>query len=183
MAAEGRGGGASQRLQRGGGGAGGRAPCQGLGVADAFRFRVRAGVGFSGARVATQRAFGARFLKSAGRAGDGWVFATTFIDPTATPAARAFTEAYEARYGERPGPYAAQAYDAVLFLAEACVSGDSPLTERDAIVRRMHEVAYQGISRNIAYTSANGYNHDALFLFRAVDGEFEFLGQYQRADV
>ncbi|WP_327725803.1 bifunctional serine/threonine-protein kinase/ABC transporter substrate-binding protein [Streptomyces europaeiscabiei] len=150
--------------------------------AGAFAAALR-GAGFSGARVATQRAFGTRFLKSAGPAADGWVFATTFIDPTAAPAARAFTKAYEARYGERPGWYAAEAYDAVLFLAEVCASGDSPLTERGAIVRRMREVAYKGISRTVAYTSANGYNHDALFLFRVVDREFDFLGQYQQADV
>ncbi|MGJ5798623.1 bifunctional serine/threonine-protein kinase/ABC transporter substrate-binding protein [Streptomyces europaeiscabiei] len=150
--------------------------------AGAFAAALR-GAGFSGARVATQRAFGTRFLKSAGPAADGWVFATTFIDPTATPAAGAFTKAYEARYGERPGWYAAEAYDAVLFLAEVCASGDSPLTERGAIVRRMREVAYKGISRTVAYTSDNGYNHDALFLFRTVDREFDFLGQYQRADV
>lgn len=150
--------------------------------AGAFAAALR-GAGFSGARVATQRAFGTRFLKSAGPAADGWVFATTFIDPRATPAARAFNKAYEARYGERPGWYAAEAYDAVLFLAEACVSGDSPLTERGAIVRRMREVTYKGISRTVAYTSDNGYNHDALFLFRTVDREFDFLGQYQQADV
>lgn len=139
--------------------------------------------GFTGARVATQRAFGPRFSKSAGAFADGWVFATTFIDPTATPAARAFTEAYRARYGEPPGPYAAEAYDAVMFLARVCASRDTPLTERGAIVRRLQEVRHQGISRTIAYTADKGYNSDALFLFRAVGGTFDFLGQYQRAKV
>ena len=71
----------------------------------------------------------------------------------------------------------------MLFLAKVCASGDAPLTERGAVVRRMREVAYKGISRTVAYTSDNGYNHDALFLFRVVDGEFDFLGQYQEADV
>ncbi|MFE7836105.1 bifunctional serine/threonine-protein kinase/ABC transporter substrate-binding protein [Streptomyces sp. NPDC057474] len=150
--------------------------------AGAFAAALR-GAGFSGTRIATQRAFGTRFLKTAGAAADGWAFATTFIDPTATPAARSFTEAYEARHGERPGWYAAEAYDAVLFLAEVCASKDSPLTERGAVVRRMHEVAYKGISRTVAYTTDNGYNHDALFLFRATERKFDFLGQYQRADV
>ncbi|MDT0566006.1 bifunctional serine/threonine-protein kinase/ABC transporter substrate-binding protein [Streptomyces sp. DSM 3412] len=150
--------------------------------AGAFAAALRE-AGFSGARVATQRAFGPRFLERAGRAADGWVFATAFIDPTATPAARSFAEEYEERYGERPGRYAAEAYDAVLFLAEACTSGDAALRERGAIVRRMREVSYTGISRTVAYTSDNGYNHDAMFLFRATEGEFDFLGQYQRADV
>ncbi|MEE1829653.1 bifunctional serine/threonine-protein kinase/ABC transporter substrate-binding protein [Streptomyces sp. SP17KL33] len=150
--------------------------------AGAFAAALRE-AGFSGARVATQRAFGPRFLERAGRAADGWVLATTFIDPTATPAARSFTEKYEARYGERPGRYAAEAYDAVLFLAEACADGKAALRERGAIVRRMREVSYTGISRTVAYTPDNGYNHDAMFLYRVAEGEFDFLGQYQRAKV
>lgn len=150
--------------------------------AGAFAAALRE-TGFSGARVATQRAFGTRFLKTAGASADGWVFATSFIDPTATPAARSFTETYRTRYGERPGWYAAEAYDAVLFLAKVCANEDSPLTERGAIVRRMHEVDYKGISRTVAYTTDKGYNSDALFLFRTVEGEFDFLGQYEEADV
>ncbi|MBD9723975.1 bifunctional serine/threonine-protein kinase/ABC transporter substrate-binding protein [Streptomyces caniscabiei] len=150
--------------------------------AGAFAAALRE-AGFSGARVATQRAFGPRFLKRAGRAADGWVLATTFIDPTATPAARSFTEKYEARYGERPGRYAAEAYDAVLFLAEACTDGKSALRERGAIVRRMREVSYAGVSRTVAYTPDAGYNHDALFLYRVAEGKFDFLGQYQQAKV
>ncbi|MEH0425525.1 bifunctional serine/threonine-protein kinase/ABC transporter substrate-binding protein [Streptomyces stelliscabiei] len=150
--------------------------------AGAFAAALR-GAGFTGARLATQRALGTGFLDRAGAAADGWVFATAFIDATAVPAARAFAEAYEARYGERPGRYAAEAYDAVLFLAKACVSGDSVLRERGAVVRRMREVTYKGVSRTVAYTPDLGYNHDALFLFRAVGREFDFLGQYQQADV
>jgi ABC-type branched-subunit amino acid transport system substrate-binding protein len=136
---------------------------------------------FTGARVATQRAFGTRFLKSAGAAAEGWVFATTFIDPTSTPAARSFTAAYRARFDERPGWYAAEAYDALLFLAEVCTRKGSPLAERGAIVRRMSGVDYRGISRTIKYTADKGYNSDALFLFRTVDGKFDFLGQYKEA--
>ncbi|MDX3277380.1 bifunctional serine/threonine-protein kinase/ABC transporter substrate-binding protein [Streptomyces scabiei] len=150
--------------------------------AGAFAAALR-GAGFSGARVATQRALGDRFLKRAGRAADGWVFATTFVDPAATPAARGFTKAYEARYGKAPGWYAAEAYDAMLFLAQACTDGDAPLTERGAVVRRMREVTYRGISRTAAFDAGYGYNHDALFLFRVVGRKFDFLGQYQQADV
>ncbi|MDX3643147.1 branched-chain amino acid ABC transporter substrate-binding protein, partial [Streptomyces sp. MB09-02B] len=150
--------------------------------AGAFAAALRE-AGFSGARVATQRAFGTRFLERAGPAAEGWVFATAFIDPAATPAARSFTEKYEARYGEPPDRYAAEAYDAVLFLAEACADGKAALRERGAIVRRMREVSYTGISRTVAYTPDNGYNHDALFLYRVAEGKFDFRGQYQRAKV
>ncbi|MFF6783342.1 ABC transporter substrate-binding protein [Streptomyces sp. NPDC012510] len=148
--------------------------------AGAFASALRQ-AGFSGARVATQRAFGTRFLETAGAGADGWVFATAFIDPTATPAARSFTEAYRARYGEPPGRYAAEAYDAVHFLARVCAGEVSPLTERGAIVRRMREVRHKGVSRTLAHTTDKGYDSDGMFLFRVVDGEFGFLGQYEKA--
>ena len=133
--------------------------------------------------MATERAFDPQFLKSAGTAATGWVFATSFTDPTVRPAARAFTAAYRARFGTGPGWYAAEAYDAVMFLAEACTKDGSAVTERGAIARRMPEVTYSGITRTVKYEKGYGYNHDAMFEFRAADGAFRYLGQYQEAAV
>ncbi|MEV6616506.1 bifunctional serine/threonine-protein kinase/ABC transporter substrate-binding protein [Streptomyces sp. NPDC051051] len=138
---------------------------------------------FTGARLATERAFAPRFLTSAGAAATGWVFVTSFTDPTARPAARAFTKAYRARYGTDPGWYAAEAHDAVMFLAQACTEDGSALTERGAIARRMPEITYRGITRTVRFEQGYGYNHDAMFLFRAADGAFRYLGQYQEAAV
>ncbi|WP_328403476.1 hypothetical protein OHS70_32780 [Streptomyces sp. NBC_00390] len=94
--------------------------------------------------------------------------------------ARSFTAAYRARFGEHRGWYAAEAFDAALFLAEVCARKGSPLAERGAIVRRMAEVGQRGISRTIEYTADKGYNSDALFLFRTVDGEFDFPGSTRK---
>ncbi|MET9500388.1 bifunctional serine/threonine-protein kinase/ABC transporter substrate-binding protein [Streptomyces sp. NPDC006622] len=138
---------------------------------------------FTGTRMATERAFDPRFLTSAGAASTDWVFATSFTDPTARPGARAFTTAYRARYGTAPGWYAAEAHDAVMFLARACAKDGSALTERGAIARRMPEITYAGITRTVRFEQAYGYNHDAMFLFRAADGAFRYLGQYQEAVV
>ncbi|MFJ4694813.1 bifunctional serine/threonine-protein kinase/ABC transporter substrate-binding protein [Streptomyces sp. NPDC088766] len=138
---------------------------------------------FTGARMATERAFAPRFLTSADAAATGWVFVTSFTDPTARPAARAFTKAYRARHGTDPGWYAAEAHDAVMFLAQACAKDGSALTERGAIARRMPEITYEGITRTVRFEQGYGYNHDAMFLFRAADGAFRYLGQYQEAAV
>ncbi|MDQ0933551.1 bifunctional serine/threonine-protein kinase/ABC transporter substrate-binding protein [Streptomyces turgidiscabies] len=138
---------------------------------------------FKGTRVATERAFDPQFLESAKAAANDWVFATSFIDPTARPSARAFTAAYRARFGTAPGWYAAEAYDAVMFLAEACTKDGSAVTERGAIARRMPQITYAGISRTIRYEKGYGYNHDAMFEFQATDGAFRYLGQYQEAAV
>ncbi|MEE1757513.1 bifunctional serine/threonine-protein kinase/ABC transporter substrate-binding protein [Streptomyces sp. SP18CS02] len=137
---------------------------------------------FTGARMATQRAFGPAFLRTAGAAADGWVFATTFIDPSAEPAARAFTAAYRERFGTTPYWYAAEAYDAVRFLAEALDVDGGPLAERGAIARRLREISHKGISRDLAYhDEKSGYTMDALFLFEVKGGRFRYLGQYAEA--
>ncbi|MFH9553611.1 bifunctional serine/threonine-protein kinase/ABC transporter substrate-binding protein [Streptomyces sp. NPDC017435] len=138
---------------------------------------------FTGTRVATERALAPRFLTAAGPAATEWIFATSFTDPTARPSAKAFTKAYRVRYGTDPGWYAAEAYDAMCFLAKACTKDGSALTERGAIARRMPEITYSGISRTVKYEQGLGYNHDAMFLFRATGGAFRYLGQYQEAAV
>ncbi|MDX3697053.1 bifunctional serine/threonine-protein kinase/ABC transporter substrate-binding protein [Streptomyces europaeiscabiei] len=138
---------------------------------------------FTGTRMATERALDPRFLASAGAAATGWVFATSFTDPTARASARAFTAVYRARFGADPGWYAAEAYDAVMFLAQACDKDGATLTERGAIARRMPDTTYSGITRTVKYESGYGYNHDAMFEFQVVDGTFRYLGQYQEAAV
>ncbi|WP_020126809.1 bifunctional serine/threonine-protein kinase/ABC transporter substrate-binding protein [Streptomyces sp. 303MFCol5.2] len=138
---------------------------------------------FTGTRIATERAFAPRFLTSAGAAATDWVFATSFTDPTVRPSARAFTKAYRTRYGTAPGWYAAEAYDAVMFLAEACTKDGSAVTERGAIARRLPEITYAGITRTVKYEQGYGYNHDAMFVFGVAGGAFRYLGQYQEAAV
>ncbi|MFE1292234.1 bifunctional serine/threonine-protein kinase/ABC transporter substrate-binding protein [Streptomyces sp. NPDC058751] len=139
--------------------------------------------GFTGTRMATERAFDPRFITSAGAAAKGWVFVTSFTDPTARASTRAFTAAYRARFRADPGWYAAEAYDAVMFLARACDKDGAALTERGAIVRRMPEITYSGITRTVEYESGYGYDHDAMFEFQVVDGTFRYLGQYREAAV
>ncbi|MDQ0605052.1 serine/threonine protein kinase/ABC-type branched-subunit amino acid transport system substrate-binding protein [Streptomyces canus] len=138
---------------------------------------------FTGARMATERALDRRFLTSAGAAATGWVIATGFTDPTAHAATRAFTASYRSRFGTSPGWYAAEAYDAAMFLAEACDKDGAALRERGAIARRMPEITYAGITRTVKYEQGYGYNHDALFEFEAVDGAFRHLGNYRDAAV
>ncbi|MFG2571704.1 bifunctional serine/threonine-protein kinase/ABC transporter substrate-binding protein [Streptomyces sp. NPDC048481] len=138
---------------------------------------------FTGARMATEAAFGPGFLSAAGTAATGWIFATSFVDPAVRPSARAFAAAYRARFTAAPGWYAAEAYDAVMFLAEACTRDGTALRERGAIARRLPEVAHTGITRTVRYRPSRGYNDDAMFLYEATGGTFRYLGQYLEAAV
>ncbi|MFF4584953.1 bifunctional serine/threonine-protein kinase/ABC transporter substrate-binding protein [Streptomyces sp. NPDC001388] len=155
----------------------------GGGYARAARLaRALRSAGFTGARLATQRALDRRFLTSAGDAADGWVFATAFLDPARVAAAKSFVSAYRARFGTAPPPYAAEAYDATLFVGRALSTLGAAHAERGAIVGRLRETDYRGITKRLRYTgSSTRYTMDALYLFRAASGGFRYLGQYEDA--
>ncbi|MDQ0962301.1 ABC-type branched-subunit amino acid transport system substrate-binding protein [Streptomyces sp. B4I13] len=153
-------------------------PVRTAGLASALK-----AAGFTGTCMATEQAFGPGFLAAAGAAATGWVFATSFIDPTVRPSARAFAAAYRTRFGAAPGWYAAEAYDAVMFLAAVCAQDGTALRERGAIAHRLPEVKHTGITRTVKYSQGNGYNNDAMFLYEVADGTFHYLGQYKEAAV
>lgn len=143
--------------------------------------RALRSAGYSGARLATQRALDSRFLASAGDAAEGWVFATAFLDPTRVPAAKSFVTAYRARFGTAPPWYSAEAYDATLFVARAMTALGASREERGAIVGRLRETDYRGITKRLRYDSSTHSYTDAMYLFRATEGAFRCLGDYRDA--
>ncbi|WP_425282259.1 ABC transporter substrate-binding protein [Streptomyces chartreusis] len=144
--------------------------------------RALRAAGYSGARLATQRALDTRFFTVAADAAEGWVFATAFLDPTRVTAAKSFVADYRHRFGTAPPWYSAEAYDATLFVARALTTLRASLTERGPLVARLRETDYQGITKRLRYTSSStGYTTKALYLFQASGGHFRFLGQFEDA--
>ncbi|URM90951.1 bifunctional serine/threonine-protein kinase/ABC transporter substrate-binding protein [Streptomyces sp. MRC013] len=142
--------------------------------------RALASTGYTGVRMGIRQGFGTRFLRAAGAAAEGWVFTTPFVDATRVPAARAFTAAYREKFGTAPPWWAAEAYDAVLFLAEAMTHGRTPVTDRGSIVWRVRDVHYRGITRTLSHPATGGglYDGEGLFLHRVSGGAFTFLGRH-----
>ncbi|NUP22081.1 MAG: ABC transporter substrate-binding protein [Streptomyces sp.] len=144
--------------------------------------RALRAAGYSGARLATQRALDSRFFTLAGDGAEGWVFATAFLDPTRVTAAKSFVAAYRHRFGTAPPWYSAEAYDATLFVARALTTPGAYLTERGPLVDRLRQTDYRGITKRLHYTgSSTGYTTKATYLFQASGGRFRFLGQYEDA--
>ncbi|GAB7106090.1 hypothetical protein JCM4814A_44040 [Streptomyces phaeofaciens JCM 4814] len=135
--------------------------------------------GFSGARLATSHALDPRFLTAAGEAAEGWVFAAAFLDPTRVPAARSFVTAYRERFGAAPPWYAAEAYDAALFVARAMTALGASRAERGAVVSRLRETDHRGITKRLRYDATSYQYTNAMYLFRAADGGFRWLGEYR----
>ncbi|WP_179203332.1 ABC transporter substrate-binding protein, partial [Streptomyces griseiscabiei] len=132
--------------------------------------------GHRGARVAGEHVLGAAFLA----AGEGWRIGTGYTDANADPRTRAFAAAFRARHaGAAPGPWAAEAYDAVRFAAQglASVGDDGRSALRSELLRR----PWQGITRRIGFDASLQYfqvgDDSGGFLFRVSGGAARFVAR------
>ncbi|MFJ4014042.1 bifunctional serine/threonine-protein kinase/ABC transporter substrate-binding protein [Streptomyces sp. NPDC090026] len=141
--------------------------------------RALPAAGFEGARLGTHHAVTPSFLGLAGRDAEGWVFATPFLDPLAEESTGAFATAYRRRFGGAdPAWYAAEAYDAALFLAGAVTELDAIGYERGGLVRQLRETRYEGVTKALHFDPDTAtYNQEALYLFAVEGGGFVYRGR------
>ncbi|MBV1855009.1 branched-chain amino acid ABC transporter substrate-binding protein [Catellatospora tritici] len=75
--------------------------------------------GYHGAIMVGDGAVSAKLVEIAGASEAAGVFATMTQTPDTLPAAQGWVSAYKAKFGQDPGPYSNQSYDAVRLAAEA----------------------------------------------------------------
>ncbi|HYF93025.1 MAG TPA: branched-chain amino acid ABC transporter substrate-binding protein [Symbiobacteriaceae bacterium] len=95
-----------------------------------------------------------------------------------TPSAKDFPNTkdwipkYQAKYGE-PGPYSAQAYDAVYIIAEAIKKAGA--ADREKVMNEIRKIQYQGLTGKVSFNE-NGNRNDSYFLIQEVKGgKFEVV--------
>ncbi|WP_307781780.1 bifunctional serine/threonine-protein kinase/ABC transporter substrate-binding protein [Streptomyces sp. MBT65] len=109
---------------------------------------------FTGPVTSFEPVMRADFLDAAGQAAEGWVFEAPYTEAQSagTPAAKAFTAAYRARYGEPPGRWSAEAYDAVGLIARAIDAlGTTTSIEPAQVAERLFHTAYDGVAKPIRF--------------------------------
>ncbi|MGW5640285.1 bifunctional serine/threonine-protein kinase/ABC transporter substrate-binding protein [Streptomyces sp. NPDC003832] len=143
---------------------------------------------FDGARATVEQVMDPVFLREAEEAAEGWVLGaarTTATTSGSGPAAR-FATAHRERWGTRPAPWAAEAYDAVGLTAQTLTAlvgrgGDGQGTVgRGALVEALFRQRYEGIAKTISFDPGTRLldMDDTSFLYEVRDGAFEFLGRY-----
>ena len=142
--------------------------------------RELATAGFDGPRLAPEAVLDPEFLKAAGDAAEGWLVTASFVDPSAVPAAAAFTAAFRKRFGSAPGYYAAEAYDTVNLVIQELVKatkGEQPPKRRE-LVTLLRKSRYKGITKDFAFKPQDGtFAGWGVSLHQVVDGRFRFLGE------
>ncbi|WP_405387656.1 bifunctional serine/threonine-protein kinase/ABC transporter substrate-binding protein [Streptomyces sp. NBC_01102] len=143
--------------------------------------RALADAGFTGTPLSTGPVLAPAFLRDAGDAGEGWVFSEAYTDPSAAPAAKAFTVAHRARFDAPPGRWSAEAYDAVGLIARAAETTSATDAERGGVAQRLLLLDHQGISRRIAFHGPRLVRSETgMFLYRIEDGRARWLGPYAK---
>ncbi|WOX16452.1 bifunctional serine/threonine-protein kinase/ABC transporter substrate-binding protein [Streptomyces sp. N50] len=148
--------------------------------------RALATARFTGAVTGFEPVMRAGFLTAAGQAAEGWVFQAPYTEAQSAtaPAAKAFTAAYRARYGEPPGRWSAEAYDAVGLIARALDAlGTTTAIQPAQVAERLFHTAYDGVAKPIRFVQGTTHALDPEntgFLYQLRDGAFRFLGRYDQ---
>ncbi|MFC8666989.1 bifunctional serine/threonine-protein kinase/ABC transporter substrate-binding protein [Streptomyces sp. NPDC057199] len=141
--------------------------------------RELAAAGFDRPRFASQAVIDPAFLELAGDAAEGWLMTASFVDPSALPAAAAFTAAFRKRFGAAPGYYAAEAYDTVNLVLQELVKatkGGRPPGRRE-LVGLLRKSRYKGITKEFSFKPEDGtFAGWGIFLHQVEGGRFRFLG-------
>jgi len=138
--------------------------------------RALRNAGHQGARGAGEHVLAAPFLAT----GEGWRISAGYTDASADSPTKAFTAAFRARHGHPPGPWAAEAYDAVRFAAHglATVGDDGRSALRSELLRR----PWQGITRRVGFDGTSQVfqtgNDFGEFLFHVTGGAARFVSRY-----
>ncbi|MFW6691863.1 bifunctional serine/threonine-protein kinase/ABC transporter substrate-binding protein [Streptomyces sp. MAR4 CNX-425] len=141
--------------------------------------------GFTGPRCAIETVWAPPFLDPAtsGSASpaEGWVLAAAHLDPRAARATREFAAAHEKRFGEPPGYWSAEVYDAVGLLAKAVRDTSGSPTDGGAVTERLFRTTHQGVTKKLVFRDATRQLRPyAVFLYRVEDGAPRFLGHFEK---
>jgi len=135
--------------------------------------------GFTGREVTGNGSKDSTFTKDAGPAGNGWYFTCGCQDATIAPTARAFTQAYKARWHEDPSTYSPEAYDAANLIMDAISkAAASGTVTRTSVLTAINAEDYQGITTAIKFEADGEIVPTSLIvnLFQQKNGVITGLG-------
>jgi branched-chain amino acid transport system substrate-binding protein len=108
--------------------------------------------GFTGLTVTGNGGKSSVFTDGAGDAGNGWYFTCGCLDATIAPDAKAFADAYQAKFNTPPSTYSPEAYDATNTLLQAIKDASaSGAPTRASVLEAVNKVKYSGITAEIAF--------------------------------
>nr|WP_260440181.1 ABC transporter substrate-binding protein [Cohnella lubricantis] len=117
----------------------------------------------------------AELRELAGPAAEGAVVASIFNPEDSRPAVKDFMQRYEARYGEQPGKWAAQGYDALDLLADAIAKAGS--AKPAAIAEALRSMSgWEGVTGSHTFDASGDVTDMPVVLKTMAGGRFQYSG-------
>ncbi|WP_407562487.1 bifunctional serine/threonine-protein kinase/ABC transporter substrate-binding protein [Streptomyces sp. 184] len=134
---------------------------------------------FDGPRFLDEPAADGAFTAAAADAAEGWQTLTPYVGADAD-AVRDFTAAYRKRFGEAPGPWAAEAYDVTRLIADRLTAlggkgGRRPT--RKALAASLTAASYKGLTTTYSFDDENReVEQGKIHHYRVEGGRFGYVG-------
>jgi len=134
-------------------------------------------VGFTGLTMTGNGGKSSKFTEGAGPAGDGWYFSCGCLDATVAEQAKAFNDAYQAKFNTPPSTYSPEAYDATNALIQAIKNAaQSGAVTRQSVWDAVNNLNYTGITTTIKFQSNGEVEQQVINLYQQKDGKIGLLG-------
>jgi branched-chain amino acid transport system substrate-binding protein len=139
--------------------------------------RALKSAGFTGITMTGNGGKSSKFTEGASTAGDGWYFSCGCLDATVAPQAKAFNDAYQAKFNTPPSTYSPEAYDATNALIQAIkTAASSGQVTRQSVWDAVNNLSYTGITTTIKFQPNGEVEQQVINLYQQKAGKIELLG-------
>lgn len=117
-----------------------------------------------------------QYIKQGGSATEGVYVSCACGPSTTSDAAKQFATDYKAKYGEDPGTYSAEAFDATNAII-ATMKGISGTITRENLAAAFKNVSFDGITHTIKFDAKGEGGTGDIFIYQVKNGQIVLLGK------
>jgi branched-chain amino acid transport system substrate-binding protein len=139
--------------------------------------------GYKGLRMTGNGGKSSVFEKNSGTAGNGWYFSCGCLDATsasASPEAKAFNQAYQAKYSTPSSTYSPEGYDATNAMIQAIKDAASKgAVTRQSVATAIGALDYKGITTTVKFAPNGEVAQATVNLYIQKNGKIELVDDFR----
>ncbi|WP_194891288.1 branched-chain amino acid ABC transporter substrate-binding protein [Catenulispora pinisilvae] len=133
--------------------------------------------GYTGTMMSGDGSKDPNFITTAGKdAAEGWQFTCACLDAGTNPKYAAFVSAYKQLANAEPGTYSIEGYDAANTIISVLKGLNTASPTRAAVAGAVGTVDYQGLSKEVKFTSTGDISTTAVYVYQIKSGVITLLG-------